>query len=293
MPKYMTVVERVSRGVSGLVRPEFWSRLVTRLRTTNEELTGLDEVLKAQEKAEKERQMLENTYNAIIRTKSDIKKVEKEWELFQNQRVGYYQVDERIRNPLVLQQLNQKEVELTLTKQELRDLLENHELEERNLFQQLSETMWEIHRKEIAHQERVKAYNSFATTARGFIGLMGAVLGFFGSSWIIRKKITKLESKVIRLESATGHHVEAYTSVSSEVSELKETLTQCRQQLADVHSALMDKQIPINPNVLDITPIEDSSVKQTDSLSDQLLVIAMVTKFCCILFVTCKSVIFR
>lgn len=281
--------------VNGLLRPQFWSQLLARLRTTNEELTGLDEVLRAQEKAEEERQMLETAHEAIVRTKEDIKKVEKEWELFQNQRVGYYQADERVRNPLLLQQLNQREVELTLKKQELQDLLDNHEFEERSLFQQLSETMWDIHRKEIAHQERVKAYNSFAATARGFIGLTGAVIGFFGSSWIVRRKITKLESEVVRLKSTTDLHVEACTSVSGELLEVKETLAQCKQQLTDVHMTLMaDKQVTDSRSDLEAIPAaEDLPIKQTDCIPDEFLVIAMVTKFCCILFVTCKSFILR
>ena len=278
--------------VNSLLRQQFWPQLVARLRATNEELTGLDEVLKAQEKAEEERQMLETAHEVIVRTKEDIKKVEKEWELFQNQRVGYYQADERVRNPLLLQQLNQREVELTLKKQELQDSLDNHELEERNLFQQLSETMWEIHRKEIAHQERVKAYNSFAATARGFIGLTGAVIGFFGSSWIVRRKITKLESEVVRLKSTTDLHVEACTSVSGELLEVKETLAQCNQQLTDVHMTLMtDKQVTDSCNDLEAIPAENLLIKQTDCIPDEFLVIAMVTKFCCILFFTCKSYI--
>lgn len=266
----------------GLLRPQFWSQLAIRLRTTNEELTGLDEVLKTQEKAEKLRQTLETTHDEIARAKGDIRKVEKEWELFQNQRVGYYQVDERFRNPLLLQQLNEKEVELTLKKQELQVLLDNHEVEERNLFKQLSETMWDIHRKEIAHQERIKAYNSFATTARGFVGLAGAVLGFFGSSWIMRKKISKLEHEVVQLKSATDQHVEAYVSVCSELLGVKETLTQSKQQLVDVHATIMDKQVNDRLNNL-----------KTNSDKDESLVIAMVTKFCCMLFVTCKSIMFR
>ena len=280
--------------VNGLLRSQFWSQLVTRLRTTNEELTGLDEVLKTQEKAEEERQMLETAHDAIVRTKGDIKKVEKEWELFQNQRVGYYQTDERVRNPLLLQQLNQREVELTLKKQELQDLLDDHELEERNMFQQLSETMWDIHRKEIAHQERVKAYNSFAATARGFIGLTGAILGFFGSSWIMRRKITKLESEVIRLNSTTDLHVEACTSVSSELLEVKETLAQCKQQLTDVHMTLLaDKQATDGLTDLEAILAENLSITQTDCIPDEVLVTAMVAKFCCILFVTCKAFIFN
>lgn len=288
MSKY--VVTRVS----GLLRPQFWSQLVVRLRATNEEMTGLDDVLKTQEKAEKDRKMLETTHNKIAQAKSDIKQVEKEWDLFQNQRVGYYQADERARNPLVLQQLNQKEVELTLRKQKLHDLLENHELEERNLFQQLSQTMWDIHRKEIAYQERIKAYNSFATTARGFVGLVGAVLGFFGSSWIMRKKISKLESEVVKLKSATDHHVEVYASFSSELLQVKETLAQCKQQLSDVHSALVDKQAADGATDLEISSADDdSATKQTDHLPDEYLVIAMVTKFCCMLFITCKSIIFK
>ena len=288
MSKY--VVTRVS----GLLRPQFWSQLVVRLRATNEEITGLGGVLKAQEKAEEERQMLETTRNKVARAKSDIKQVEKEWDLFQNQRVGYYQADERARNPLVLQQLNQTEVELTLKKQKLQDLLENHELEERNLFQQLSQTMWDIHRKEIAYQERIKAYNSFATTARGFVGLVGAVVGFFGSSWIMRKKISKLESEVVKLKSATDHHVEAYASVSSELLKVKEMLTQCKEQLVDVHSTLVDKQASDGVTDLEISSaVDDSATKQINRLPDELLVIAMVTKFCCMLFITCKSIIFK
>ena len=278
--------------VHGLLRPKFWSQLVTRLRTTNEELTGLDEVLKAQEKAEEERKLLEVAHDAIVGAKGEIKKVEKEWEMFQNQRVGYYQADERDRNPLMLQTLSQKEIELSLKKKELQDLLDNHELEERNLFQQLSETMWDIHRKEIAHQERVKAYNSFASTARGFVGLIGALLGFFGSSWIMRKKISKLESEIICLKSATDLHVEAYLSVSSELSEVKEILAHYNQQLIDVHTALMDKQATDGLTDLDTNTVEDLLVKETDSIPDEFLVVAMVTKFCCMLFVTCKSIIF-
>ena len=281
--------------VSGLLRPQLWSQLVVRLRVTNEELTGLDDVLKAQEKAEEERQMLETTHNKITRAKSDIKQVDKEWEVFQNQRIGYYQSDERARNPLVLQQLNQKEVELTLKKQELQGVLENHELEERSLFQQLSETMWDIHRKEIAYQERIKVYNSFATTARGFVGLVGAVIGFFGSSWIMRKKISKLESEVINLKSATDQHVEVYASVSSELLQVKDTLTQCKQHLADVHATIKDKQT--TDGVTDSGTIrpagDDSATKQANSLPDELLVTAMVTKFCCMLFITCKSIMFK
>ena len=279
--------------INSLLRPQFWSQLVTRLRTTNEELTGLDEVLKAQETAEEERKMLEAAHNSIVQTKVDIKTVEKEWELFQNQRVSYYQADERARNPLVLQQLNQREVELTLKKQELQDLLESHELEERNLFQQLSETMWDIHRKEIAHQERVKAYNSFAMTARGFIGLSGAILGFFGSSWIMRRKIAKLESEVVRLKSTTDLHVEACASVSSELLEVKETLTECKQQLINVHKCIMDKQVTDNVTDLETIPADDTLVKQTDRIPDEFLMVAIVIKFCCMLFVTCKSIIFR
>ena len=153
--------------------------------------------------------------------------------------------------------------------------------------------MWDIHRKEIAHQERVKAYNSFAATARGFVGLMGAMLGFFGSSWIIRKKISKLESEVVHLKSATDHHVEAYKVVSSELSELKETLSQCKQQLVDVNMALMVKQVTDNVSDLKTIPVEEPSVDQTDHIPNQFLMIAMVTKFCCILFATCKSMLFR
>lgn len=285
-----------STRVSGLLRPQFWSQLVTRLRATNEELTGLDEVLKAQEKAEEERQMLETTRDSIVRAKGDIKKLEKEWEFFQNQRLGYYQTDERARNPLVLQQLNQKEVELTLKKQELQGLLENYEFEERNLFQQLSETMWDIHRKELAHQERVKAYNSFATTARGFVGLMGAIFGFFGSSWITRRKISKLESEIVCLRSTTDHHVEACTSVSSELLQVKETLAQCKQQLVDVHTSLVNTQVKTDHDGLtdlETTPADVSLIRQPKCLPDEFLMIAMVTKFCCMLFVTCKSIMFR
>lgn len=281
--------------VSGLLRPQLWSQLVVRLRVTNEELTGLDDVLKAQEKAEEERQMLETTHNKITRAKSDIKQVDKEWEVFQNRRIGYYQSDERARNPLILQQLNQKEVELTLKKQELQGVLENHELEERSLFQQLSETMWDIHRKEIAYQERIKVYNSFGTTVRGFVGLVGAVIGFFGSSWIMRKKISKLESEVISLKSATDHHVEVYASVSSELLQVKDTLTQCKHHLADVHATIKGKQT--TDGVTDsgtIRPADDDpATKQTNHLPNELLVIAMVTKFCCMLFITCKSIMFK
>ena len=118
----------------GLLRPQFWAQLVTRLRVTNEELTGMDDVLKAQEKAEEERQMLESKHDVVVQTKEDIRKLEKDWELFQNQRVGYYQTDEKARNPLILQQLNQNEVELTLKKQKFQGLLEHHELEERKLI---------------------------------------------------------------------------------------------------------------------------------------------------------------
>ena len=279
--------------VHGLLRPKFWSQLVTRLRTTNEELTGLDEVLKAQEKAEEERKLLEVAHDAIVGAKGEIKKVEKEWELFQNQRVGYYQADERNRNPLMLQQLSQKEIELSVKKKELQDLLDNHELEERNLFQQLSETMWDIHRKEIAHQERVKAYNSFASTARGFVGLIGAALGFFGSSWIMRKKISKLESEVVCLKSATNLNVEACVSISRELLEVKETLAQCKQQLTNVHTALMYKPATDGLTDLETNSAKDLSIRETDSIPDEFLIAAMVTKFCCMLFITCKSIIFR
>ena len=274
---------------SSLLRPQFWSQLVARLRATNEELTGLDEVLRVQVKAEEERKKLETTRDSIMRTRGDIKKVEKDWVIFQNQRIGYYQADERARNPLVLQQLNQKEVELTLKKQELQDVLENHELEERNLFQQLSETMWKIHRKEIAYQERVKAYNSFATTARGFAGLTGAVLGFFGSSWIMRKKISKLELEVSGLKTTTDHHVEACSVVNSELLEVKKTLAQCKQKLDDVHTTLTNQQVTDGVTDSPTVTADDSSI---NCFPDELLVVAMAAKFCCMLFITCKSVIF-
>ena len=120
---------------------------------------------------------------------------------------------------------------------------------------------------------------------------MGAVIGFFGSSWIMRKKISKLESEVINLKSATDHHVEAYASVSSELLQVNDTLTQCKQHLADVHATIKDKQ---TTDLGTISPADDdSATKQTNSLPDELLVISMVTKFCCMLFITCKSIMFK
>ena len=78
-------------------------------------------------------------------------------------------------------------------------------------------------------------------------------------------------------------------SVSGELSEVKETLAHYNQQLIDVHTALMDKQATDDLTDLDT---KDLLVKETDSIPDEFLVVAMVTKFCCMLFITCKSIIF-
>jgi len=240
-----------------VLRYEVWSQLAARLRATNEELTGLNQVLAAQEKAETERRRLEELHEVTVQTKGEITKLEKEWELFHNQRVSYYQTDDKIRNPLVLQQLNQKEFDLTVKRQQLQETLEAQEQNESRTFKKLSETMWDAHKKEIAQHERVKAYNSFTGTARGVVGLIGAVLGFFGSSWITRKKVTKLETEVVNLQSLTQSQIIAYSLITKQLSEVQKSLEQYGDKMDVFHKVLAIKQsTPVGKQ--ELIPIHDS-----------------------------------
>ena len=252
-----------------VLRYQTWSQFAARLRATNEELIGLNQVLAAQEKAETERKQLEALHEDVVQTKSEIKELVKEWEMFQNQRVGYY----------VLQQLNQKEFDLTVKRQELQELLETHEQKERDCFKQLSETMWDAHKKEIAQHERVKAYKSFTITARGVVGLVGAMLGFFGSAWITRKKVTRLETEVINLKSLTESQTRAYSSVTEQLSELQKSLEQYGDKLVDFHDILVNRQ-PSTDDKHDLIPIEDSGdvPKQTMQQLDQYVMVALAAK---------------
>ncbi|XP_065904905.1 uncharacterized protein [Dysidea avara] len=259
-----------------IFRYQIWSQLAARLRATNEELIGLNQVLAAQEKAETERKRLEALHEVIVQTKGEIKKVEKEWELFQNQRVSYYQTDDKIKNPLVLQQLNQKEFELTVKRQELQELLETNEQNERSSFKQLSETMWDAHKKEIAQHERVKVYNSFAVTARGLVGLIGAVFGFFGSAWIMRRKVTRLETEVINLKSLTESQITAYSSVTEQFSELQKSVEQCGDKLNDFHGVLVNRQSPSDEEH-ELIPIEGSGHLPRQQL-DHYVMVALAAK---------------
>jgi len=269
-------MERFLLRFRNVIRYQAWSQFAARLRATNEELIGLNQVLAAQEKAETERKQLESLHEDVVQTKGKIKRLEKEWELFQNQRVSYYQTDDKIRNPLVLQQLNQKEFDLTVRRQELKELLETHEQKERSSFKQLSETMWDAHKKEIAQHERVKAYKSFAVTARGVVGLVGAMLGFFGSAWITRRKVTRLEMEVINLKSLTESQIRAYSYVTEQLSELQKLLEQYGDKLADYHN---NRQLT-SDDKHDQIPTEDNGYvpKQTVQQLDKYVMVALATK---------------
>ena len=275
----MVYVDPRMERFRNVLRYQAWSQFAARLRATNEELIGLNQVLAAQEKAETERKQLEALHEDVVQTKSEIKELVKEWEMFQNQRVGYYQTDNKTRNPLVLQQLNQKEFDLTVKRQELQELLETHEQKERDCFKQLSETMWDAHKKEIAQHERVKAYKSFAITARGVVGLVGAILGFFGSAWITRKKVTRLETEAINLKSLTESQTRAYSSVTEQLSELQKSLEQYGDKLVDFHDILVNRQ-PSTDDKHDLIPIEDSGhvPKQTMQQLDHYMMVALAAK---------------
>ena len=56
--------------------------------------------------------------------------------------------------------------------------------------------------------------------------------------------------------------------------------------------SLMDKLATDGFNDVETNTAEDLSVEETDSIPDEFLVVAMVAKFCCMLFDTCKSIIF-
>ena len=183
---------QIMRFIAKRARYSTLSKAVNSLRVSGEKLTGQSEVLYSQNQVKQKKDELK-----VWRTELAV--VTKSYEDVQMQLKGLYarktQIYQDQRRELsLLQAINNEEETLLFEEQKLCSRVEECKLKERESFESLSDAIQDSHEKERAQSERMKYYARIGS-------LMGAFLGFLGSSFFVKREIRHHNTKQMeRLE---------------------------------------------------------------------------------------------
>ena len=211
-----------------------FSKAVTYLKNTGEQLTGHSDVLQAQQQVKTKKEDLRKFRLTLTQAVASYEDVQKKLKGLYARKTQVYQ--DQKRDIAVLQAINNEEESLLYQEQTLYANVEKCTIKERECFESLSDWIQISHEQERAQSERLKYYSRLGS-------ILGAFFGFLGSNFFLRREIRrnnltqskKMESieRLLLNVSAKG---EDHTSLVDGEELNRESFTQSiRKELHNTH----------------------------------------------------------